>query len=97
MKPERVDLGVQPGWTAPSRNRLPPHGPPLTSRPASGLNPQVSQSQGQGLPLQCHQEILFSPDIFSRSRAPSKCHVSRLLLHGNFGLFKEMVIMLLPP
>lgn len=56
-----------------------------------------SQTPGQGLLLRCNQEILFSQDIFSRKQARSKCHVSRLLLHGNFGLFKEMVIMLLPP
>ena len=72
-------------------------GPPPTSRPASGLNPQVFQSPGQGLLLRCHQEILFSRDIFSRKRAGSKCHVSRLLSHCNFGLFKETVITLLPP
>lgn len=52
---------------------------------------QVSGSPGQGvLLLRCSQEILFRRDIFSRKRAGSKCHVSRLLLHGNFGLFKEM-------
>lgn len=52
---------------------------------------------GPGLLLQCNQEVLFSQDIFSRKRAGSKCHVSRLLFHGNFGLFKETVITLLPP
>lgn len=56
-----------------------------------------SQTPGQGLLLQRNQEILFSQDIFSRKQARSKCHVSRLLFHGNFGLFKEMVITLLPP
>lgn len=51
---------------------------------------QVSGSPGQGVLLRRSQEILFRRDIFSRKRAGSKCHVSRLLLHGNFGLFKEM-------
>lgn len=70
----------------------------LPSQTSLWTKPQVSQSLGQGLLLQCNQEIvLFSQDIFSRKPARSKCHVSRLLLHGNFGLFKEMVITFLPP
>lgn len=80
--------------TAPSRGQLSPH-PHLPT--SLELSPQESQSPGQGPLLRCNQEILFSRDIFSRKRARSKCHVSRLLLHGNFGLFKEMVITLLPP
>lgn len=85
--------------TVPSRGTFSPSVPLLpTPTSTSSLNKAPkSQTPGQGLLLQCNQEILFSQDIFSRKQARSKCHVSRLLLHGNFGLFKEMVITLLPP
>lgn len=94
-------LGKQEGpsvATVPSRGTFSPV--PLLSTPpsTSSLNKAPKrQTPGQGLLLRCNQEILFSQDIFSRKQARSKCHVSRLLLHGNFGLFKEMVITLLPP
>lgn len=80
--------------TAPSgSNSL--HGGPLP--PSDWTKPPSVTAPRSGLLLQCNEEILFSRDIFSRKQARSKCHVSRLLLHGNFGLFKEMVITLLPP
>lgn len=86
--------------SVPFRGAFPPsvsaHPTHSTFRLTSEQSPQ-SQSPSQGLLPQHNQEILFSQDIFSRKQARSKCHVSHLLLHGNFGLFKEMVIMLLPP
>lgn len=95
--PVRQECSPSASETAPSRSKLPPRGPSSHHRTSLWTKPQVSQSPGQGLLLQCNQEILFRQDIFSRKRAGSKCHVSRLLFHGNFGLFKEMVITLLPP
>lgn len=66
--------------TALSRSKLPPQGPPPTFGPACGLNPQGSQSSGQGLLLQCNQDILFSRDIFSRKESSEQmsCEPSSL-------------------